>query len=313
MPVDRLLHPRIGDSDKIAKLTDMEFRAWIAYILAADDFGVLPMLASKLQGAERSLANRKRVQVDRALVQMVDLGLVRRFDHQSGSYIWSAPWQFHQKIRYPRREEHHYPAPPENELEGLSGNDETEPTRDLFATFHLKVSPAFRAAHGDPEQLAKILEREQKRSGRKRERPRIIPGMDQERSGDVPALTRAGAREEAKANGNGSRLPADGERLDVAFAAFRDAYPENRRQGGLLVQQAYLREVAKAGSAAALMTALVNHKASEQWSDPKVIPGMDTWLDKEHWRRTLEPKGSRPQGRTPGQPAWVTAAKAGGR
>lgn len=103
-------------------------------------------------------------------------------------------------------------------------------------------------------------------------------------------------------------LENKGERLDVAFAAFRDLYPANRRQGGMLVQQAFMREAAKAGSAAALMTALVNHVASEQWTDPQVIPGMDTWLDKEHWRRTLAPKGSAPA--RDNRPAWVQRAKA---
>jgi len=125
MPVDRLLHPRIGDSEKVAKLTDLEFRVWITYLLAADDFGVMPMLASKVQAVDRTLANRRRVQVDRALVVMVDVGLVNCFDHQGQLFIYSPSWQTHQRIRHPRRS--HYPKPSEMDLESCD-----QETRALF-------------------------------------------------------------------------------------------------------------------------------------------------------------------------------------
>lgn len=77
------------------------------------------------------------------------------------------------------------------------------------------------------------------------------------------------------------------ERLDVAFAAFRDAYPRERRKGGYLVQHQFLAAVANAGGAAALMAALENHKASEQWASPRHVPGMDVWLNEERWRQEL--------------------------
>ena len=112
MPVDRLLHPRIGDSEKIATLTDLEFRVWIAYLLAADDFGVLPMLAAKIQAIDRTLSNRKRLRVDRALATLVDVGLVEQFDHQGQMFIFSKSWQTHQRIRHPRRT--YFPKPPDS-------------------------------------------------------------------------------------------------------------------------------------------------------------------------------------------------------
>ena len=114
MPVDRFLHPRIGDSEKVGKLTDMEFRVWIIYMLAADDFGVLPMMASKIQAVDRTLANRRRVQVDRALQTLVSVGLVRSFDHQGQLYIFSPGWQTHQRIRHPRKS--HFPKPADSDL-----------------------------------------------------------------------------------------------------------------------------------------------------------------------------------------------------
>ena len=55
-------------------------------------------------------------------------------------------------------------------------------------------------------------------------------------------------------------------------------------QGGRLVQEAFLRQIQLAGGSAALFAALANHQASEQWRDPNMVPGMDTWLTEERWR-----------------------------
>jgi hypothetical protein len=77
--------------------------------------------------------------------------------------------------------------------------------------------------------------------------------------------------------------------LDVAFRQFQDAYPKARRKGGLLIEQAFLSAVHIAGGVAALMAALENHKASEQWKSPHLVPGMDTWLTEERWRQRFDP------------------------
>jgi uncharacterized protein YdaU (DUF1376 family) len=74
---------------------------------------------------------------------------------------------------------------------------------------------------------------------------------------------------------------------DVAFAEFRDAYPKERRKGGHLIEQEFLRATTEAGGHEALMAALVNHKASEQWANPRMIPGMDVWFREERWRQVL--------------------------
>lgn len=82
--------------------------------------------------------------------------------------------------------------------------------------------------------------------------------------------------------------------LDVAFATFRDAYPQVRREAGPMVQQAYMRECHKAGGPHVLLDALENHKTSDQWADPSKVPAMLTWLDKERWRQRFDPKTDKP-------------------
>lgn len=92
--------------------------------------------------------------------------------------------------------------------------------------------------------------------------------------------------------------------LDVAFIQFRDTYPKERRKGGWMFQTAFIDECRKAGGSAVLMAALVNHVASEQWANPKHIPGMDTWLAEERWRQTL-PAVSAPQASSSSVPQWL--------
>ena len=84
-----------------------------------------------------------------------------------------------------------------------------------------------------------------------------------------------------------SQISKNEEPLDVAFRSFQDAYPSHRRKGGHLLEVAFMDQAHKAGGASVLMAALENHKASEQWADPKLIPGMDTWINGEYWRQVL--------------------------
>ena len=154
MPVDRLLHPRIGDSQKIAMLTDLEFRVWITYLLAADDFGVLPMQAAKIQGACKALAHKPRKALDRVLQRFVDFGLVAAFEVNGERFIYTPTWQSHQKIKWPRRETH-WQAPPLDLLEQCD-----DATKELFATFHKSVPETFVERYADVPTLTRVRARE---------------------------------------------------------------------------------------------------------------------------------------------------------
>jgi hypothetical protein len=110
MPADRLTHPRIGHSQKVCALTDTEYRVWETYKWCADDFGVMPKSATKLQGDNEALERHERPVIEAALQRMIDIGLLLEFESQGTMYVCSHNWQTHQKIKYPRAT--FLPAPP---------------------------------------------------------------------------------------------------------------------------------------------------------------------------------------------------------
>jgi len=87
---------------------------------------------------------------------------------------------------------------------------------------------------------------------------------------------------------------------DADFEAFRQAYPASRRVGGKAAKTAWANAMcvnparhplSRAGRIAEIMPALEQHKRSEQWQTPKLIPLMTTWLNQERWLQVLpEPK-----------------------
>ena len=94
--------------------------------------------------------------------------------------------------------------------------------------------------------------------------------------------------------------------LDEQFEEFLSAYPAARRQRGFMVLQGFIWAVEKAGFDV-LMEALEQHKASEQWQTPSLIPMVKKWLEEERWCQVL-PAPDRPVGR---ETEWAKAKRLG--
>jgi hypothetical protein len=268
MPADRLFHKRLGRGQRTCALTDFEYRVWSQYVLSADDFGVMRKSAVQLQADNDNLANRSSTTIHRALKQLCEVGLVVKFDHQLQLYICQLDWQDWQKITYPTRTIN--PKPPLDIVDRM-----TDATKEL-----LLVWPGAKAVPSKKDRRTSDKLSENFKS-----------------SSEELSSPRAGAyAKRLTANAPVLEVVPEGVQgeptADVAFARFRDAYPEGRRKGGMLVQQAFLAAIAKAGGASPLMTALDNHLASEQWSNPKLVPGMDVWLNEERWRQSLPEAGA---------------------
>ena len=98
-----MLHRRGGHSEKVTGLSDFEFRVWTAYLLAADDFGIMRANAVTLQAADDSLAGRPATKVKHGLDRLVEAELVRTFEHQGQGYVYQHNWQEWQKVKFPRK------------------------------------------------------------------------------------------------------------------------------------------------------------------------------------------------------------------
>ena len=110
MPADRLFHARLGHSAKVSRLSDLAFRVWTTYVLAADDFGVMRADAVAFQAAHDALRERPAEEVAASIERLVELGLVSAFEHQGARFLYQADWQDCQRVRFPGRTPHPLPA-----------------------------------------------------------------------------------------------------------------------------------------------------------------------------------------------------------
>lgn len=149
--------------------------------------------------------------------------------------------------------------------------------------------------------------RRQSDNGARGGRPRKNPLETQTKPTgfEIETQTKARALEIEIRDRDRDQDPVLEERNDIAFIAFQNAYPPSRRKGGYLTANLFFEAVNTGRTKVDdIMAALANHKASEQWSDPKLIPGMDVWLREERWRQRLEPKGTT-QANLAKVPAWA--------
>jgi len=250
MPDDRFIHKRLGHSEKVNLLTDLEFRVWVQYLLSADDFGVMRFSAITVQADNDHLSNRKTKEIDRALQAVLNRGLVRLFEHQGRRYIYQPDWHDYQRIGYPRGTVN--PLPPDDAIAECSPK-----TRAYFQKHRLKVSPIV------AEDSRNISEKF---------------GKD---------FTPPRARETAMANGK--RLTANGERR-LEPEAVPEPSPEEERAARLLERYAVLFQEHRRGAVYRARPHLDFPEAIELvklWSDDRldrlavlVLTTDDPWISK---------------------------------
>ena len=110
MPAQRVLHARLGHSAKVSRLSDLAFRVWTTYVLAADDFGVMRADGVAFQAAHDALRERPVEEVAASIDRLVEVGLVSAFEHRGVRFLYHAAWQDFQRVRFPGRTVHPLPA-----------------------------------------------------------------------------------------------------------------------------------------------------------------------------------------------------------
>lgn len=287
MPADRLFHPRLGHSEKVTGLSDLEFRVWATYILAADDYGVMRMSAVTIQAADDALANRAAKAIDAALKRMVTIGLLSAFDHQGRRYVYTPTWQNHQRVKHPR--DTMQPAPPDDGGDG-------------------GCSPA----------TQKLLEQHpsNRTEGFPKERGNISETVVQEKS-ELGSLARAHGRETAngkRQTANGSEgVQGDSPPMDVWARELISLYPAQGRCGWNLVERPLFNALCgdERGPLLAwdaLKATLEQHKRSHQWRMKGMIPRLDKWLREGLYLQELPEKASASEQLTPRTSRTLAAA-----
>lgn len=110
---NRIIKESLCTSDKIAALSDFEFRLWIGLITQADDAGRGDARPAIIKGSVFPLRERVTIKdIERALHGLADNSCVSLYTVGGKPYYCFPTWAAHQRIRDCRPK---YPAPEEND------------------------------------------------------------------------------------------------------------------------------------------------------------------------------------------------------
>lgn len=108
---NRIIKESICVSEKIAALSDFEFRLWVGLITAVDDAGRGDARAAIIKGRVFPLRERITIKdIDAALLRLAAKGCVSLYEVEGKPYFWFPTWGKHQRIRDCKPK---YPSPEE--------------------------------------------------------------------------------------------------------------------------------------------------------------------------------------------------------
>ena len=148
---NRIIKESLCSSEKIALLTDFEFRLWIGLITQVDDTGRGDARPAIIKGHVFPLRDRITVKdVSGALHGLAAKGCISLYEIDGRSYFWFPSWAKHQRIRDAKPK---FPAPPSEEPLAQAEN---ESPLDFAAT--RGNSRQLAATRGDSPQLAALIQ-----------------------------------------------------------------------------------------------------------------------------------------------------------
>jgi len=148
---NRIIKESLCSSEKIALLTDFEFRLWIGLITQADDTGRGDARPAIIKGHVFPLRDRITVKdISGALHGLAAKGCISLYEIDGRSYFWFPSWAKHQRIRDAKSK---FPAPPSEEP---LAEAENESPLDFAATRGNSRRTA--ANRGEPPQLAALIQ-----------------------------------------------------------------------------------------------------------------------------------------------------------
>lgn len=143
---NRIIKESAFSSDKIASLSDFEFRLWIGLITQADDTGRGDARPAIIKGRVFPLRERVTTKdIDAALHAAAAKGCVTLYTVGGRPYFWFPSWTEHQRIRDCKPK---YPGIEDADDGSIFG----------VAGAHFNISPQFAASCGELPQSAALIQ-----------------------------------------------------------------------------------------------------------------------------------------------------------
>lgn len=107
---NRIIKESICSSEKLAKLSDFEFRLWVGLVTFVDDAGRGDARPAIIKGRVFPLRERVALRdIETALANLAANGCVSLYEADGRPYFWFPSWRTHQRVRDCKPK---YPEPP---------------------------------------------------------------------------------------------------------------------------------------------------------------------------------------------------------